>query len=139
MIQTEVEQIFEQVLSYQNSDYLQLSLTGTELANTRFANNTITQNTVQKDSGLSVTASFGQKVGQASTNRLQADGLKEVVSRAEKIAQSAVEDSEYLPPVSTQTYAKVSAYDRQTAMTSPQARAEEIQLAIQQCQPKGLN
>merc|ERR1711881_677370 len=36
------------------------------------------------------------------------------------------------------TYAKVSAYDRQTAMTSPQARAEEIQLAIQQCQPKGL-
>ena len=84
MIQTEVEQIFEQVLSYQNSDHLQLSLTGTELANTRFANNTITQNTVQKDSGLSVTASFGQKVGQASTNRLQADGLKEVVSRAEK-------------------------------------------------------
>ena len=138
MRQTEVEQIFEQVLSYQNSDHLQLSLTGTELANTRFANNTITQNTVQKDNGLSVIASFGQKVGQASTNRLQADGLKEVVSRAEKIAQSAAEDSEYLPPVSTQTYAKVSAYDHQTAMTSPQARAEKVQLAIQQCEPKGL-
>ena len=119
MIKIEVEQILEQALSYQNSDHLQLSLTGTESANTRFANNTITQNTAQKDSTLSVTAAFGQQVGHASTNRLQSEGLREVVNRAEQIARLAAEDSEYLPPVSNQTYTNVSAYDHETANSDP--------------------
>ena len=139
MERAQTEQILQQALSYQQADHLQVSLHGEVDANTRFANNTITQNTAQKDAALGVTAAFGQQVGHANTNRLDRDSLREVVQRAEQIAQSTAPDTEYLPPVGPQSYLDIDAYDHATAEVTPQARAEMIQKAIQKCEVQGLD
>ena len=86
MERQQAEHILFQTLTFKQSDHLELSLHGGIEANTRFANNTITQNTVQKNVTLHVSAAFGQKIGHASTNRLDPDSLREVVNRAEQIA-----------------------------------------------------
>lgn len=138
MERQQAQNILEQVLSYRRSEHLELSLGGSISANTRFANNVITQNTSQKDAQLSVTAAFGQKVGSASTNRLDEESLRNVVSRAEQIAQTAEPDTEYLPPVGPSEYAVIDAYDEATAEASPQTRAAAVQRSAAFCEQKSL-
>ncbi|MEC9257489.1 MAG: DNA gyrase modulator, partial [Candidatus Poribacteria bacterium] len=104
MERQQAEHILSQTLTFKQSDHLELSLHGGIEANTRFANNTITQNTVQKNVTLHVSAAFGQKIGHASTNRLDLDSLQEVVNRAEQIASHSEPDTEYLPPVAPSEY-----------------------------------
>ena len=138
MERQQAEHILSQTLSFKQSDHLELSLHGGIEANTRFANNTITQNTVQKNITLYVSAAFGQKVGHASTNRLDQDSLREVVNRAEQIALHSEPDTEYLSPATPSKYMEISAYDEVTAKTSPQVRAEIVKNAIEFCERQKL-
>ena len=138
MERQQAEHILSQTLSFKQSDHLELSLHGGIEANTRFANNTITQNTVQKNITLHVSAALGQKVGHASTNRLDQDSLREVVNRAEQIALHSEPDTEYLSPVTPSKYMEISAYDDVTAKTSPQVRAEVVKDAIKFCEQQKL-
>ena len=138
MERQQAEQILSQTLAFKQSDHLELSLHGETEANTRFANNTITQNTVQRNVTLHVSAAFGQKVGHASTNRLDPDSLQEVVSRAEQIALHTKSDTEYLPPVNPRQYIEIPAYDEITAKASPQVRAEAVKNAIEFCERQKL-
>ncbi len=138
MERQQAEQILEDALSFRQADDLELSLHGEVETNTRFANNAITQNTAQKNVTLDVTAAFGQKVGSASTNRLDADSLREVVTRAEQIALHAEPDTEYLPPVGPSEYMETPAYDEATATATPQTRAEVVQASAEFFDQHGL-
>ena len=138
MERQQAEHILSQTLTFKQSDHLELSLHGGIEANTRFANNTITQNTVQKNVTLHVSAAFGQKIGHASTNRLDPDSLREVVNRAEQIASHSEPDTEYLPPAAPSEYIEIPAYDEVTAKTSPQVRAEAVKDAIKFCERQKL-
>ncbi len=138
MERQQAEQILERTLSYRRADHLELSLGGSVSANTRFANSAITQNTSQKNAILNVTAAFGQKVGHASTNKLDTDALRDVVARAEQIAKNAEPDTEYLPPVGPSKYAEIPAYDEKTAVAIPQVRAEPVHRATKFCGRQSL-
>ncbi|HHZ93717.1 TPA: TldD/PmbA family protein [Candidatus Poribacteria bacterium] len=138
MERQQAEHVLSQTLAFRQSDHLELSLHGGTETNTRFANNTITQNTVQRNVTLHVSAAFGQKVGHASTNRLDSDSLQEVVGRAEQIATHTELDTEYLPPVDPSEYIEIPAYDEITARVSPQMRAEAVKDAIEFCERQKL-
>ncbi|HET7636854.1 MAG TPA: metallopeptidase TldD-related protein, partial [Candidatus Limnocylindria bacterium] len=63
--------------------------TARDLALTRFANSRIHQNVAQHDATLRVRLVAEDRTGVASTNRLDPDGIEEVVARAEAIRRLA--------------------------------------------------
>ena len=63
--------------------------TAHDLSLTRFANSRIHQNVTDRDASLRVRLVEGDRTGVASTNRLDAQGLREVIGRASAIREHA--------------------------------------------------
>src|SRR5579864_2959436 len=64
---------------------------------TRFANNTIHQNVADRSGYLSVRALIDGRTARASTNRLDAEGIRRVVEEAVAITRLQTPDPELLP------------------------------------------
>src|SRR5260221_14113640 len=64
---------------------------------TRFANNTIHQNVAERSGQLSLRAIIDGRTARASTNRLDAEGIRRVVEAAIAITRSQTPDAELLP------------------------------------------
>src|SRR3954451_24761478 len=69
---------------------------GEDQALTRFANNTIHQNVAEKSRHLSVRFVLDGRTARASTNRLDDDGIRDVVDEAIAITRLTEPDSELL-------------------------------------------
>jgi len=69
-----------------------------DAALTRFANSRIHQNVSEHDASLRVRVVDGGRTGVASTNRLDDQGISEVVSRAQEICRRSAPNPE-LPPL----------------------------------------
>ncbi len=104
----------------------------------RFANNQITQNIDVRRWSLSVGVAFGQKRGGATTTDLSERAIVEAVRRAEKLAELAPEDPEFLPPIGPQTYPVFVVYRPETAEAGPVRRTELAGVAIRLCRNAGL-
>jgi len=87
---------------------------------------------------VSVEAAFGQQVGRASTNRLDADALRETLAKAERIARLAPADPEYLPPLPPQQYLDVPTFRESTARSNPTDLARLTQPVVKSCAAAGL-
>ena len=138
MTENETKKILEQVLSYAKADNTEVSLSVSENASTRFSNNAITQNIAKSNFGLHVRSAWGNKVGSASTNKLDEESLRDVVTRSEMIAELSEPDPEYMPTLEPQTYRKIESYFDQTAEFTPANRAELIKNSINHCAKEGL-
>lgn len=71
--------------------------TARDFALTRFANSQIHQNVVEHDASVRVRLAKDGRTGVASTNRLDAEGLRDVVSRAAAIRDRAAVNSDAAP------------------------------------------
>lgn len=84
----------------------------------RFANNRITQNLTVSNVRVSIRVLHDNKMGRASTNRLDEASLAACCEKALQIAKNAAEDPDALPLAGSQSYQPVDSYYESTRMTS---------------------
>lgn len=127
------------IISTSSADDTFVSFRDSESGTLRFANNQVVQHVSVHAPTISVRVAYGQRVGSASTNRLDKDSLREMVRRAERFARLAPEDPEYMRPLPKQSYLDVPSYCEPTASTGPLDLAKRTGPVIDQCLKHALN
>lgn len=129
MTREQAYEIFQRVKKLSTVDEVEVLISGGRNALTRFANNTITQNVADENYEVSVRVAFDQKTARATTNRLDDEGLKNVVQAAESLTRLQEPDPDLLPMVSAADAGKAEQPNRffeQTASLGPAERAEMV-------------
>lgn len=122
-------EIFQRVKKYSTVDEVEVLISGGRNALTRFANNTVTQNVADENYEVSVRVAFDHKTARATTNRLDDEGLKNVVQAAESLTRLQEPDPDLLPMASGAEAGKGESpnrYFEQTAKLGPQERADMV-------------
>lgn len=106
--------------------------TGRDAALTRFAGSRIHQNVSEHDATLRVRAVDGDRSGVASTNRLDADGIRDVVAQAMDVCRrsAANPDGAPLPDAPSGDVDSQLGFVRATAEADPERRAEGARTVI---------
>jgi PmbA protein len=110
-----------------------------ESALTRFANNTIHQNVAERSGVLSVRAVLDGKTARATTNRLDADSIRDVVDQAIDITRLAEGDGSAMPLPTPQEYQTVDRYFDSTAEATPADRADAVAEVVNSMESQSLN
>ncbi|HLJ14053.1 MAG TPA: TldD/PmbA family protein [Bryobacteraceae bacterium] len=97
---------------------------------TRFANNTIHQNVSEEARQLSVRVVVDQRSARASTNRLDAGAIDDVVEQAIALARATEPDPDLLPLAEPAPVPVLHRFCRETAACSPEERARAVAEAI---------
>jgi predicted Zn-dependent protease len=123
-----IQSVLDQSLAASKADETEALVFGSESALTRYTHNYIHENMVEKNWQLSVRAVIGKRIGVASTNRLDAQGIADVVERATAIARLTPEDADFpgLPDDNSPTDDIAETCDEATATLSPEARADAV-------------
>jgi len=106
--------------------------TGYDSALTRFANSRIHQNVVEHDATLRMRVMQDGRTGVATTNRLDREGLREVVARATTICERATSNPDAAPLAepATAVYPPGLGYVEATASADPAIRAAAVRSVI---------
>jgi PmbA protein len=118
-------------------------IAGGEDALTRFANNAIHQNVAERTVHLSVRPVIDGRTARASTNRLDGEGIRQVVEAAIGITRLMEPDADLLPLADPADFthsadqAKVNRFFETTARATPQERAAAVAEAIRAAGEKG--
>ena len=136
--QDEIKSILDKVTSISTADETEAYVGSSRNSLTRFAENHIHQNVSQDNIYLSVTVVLGNRMGEASINKIDDDSIKRVVSDAIEIAQLSPPDEELLPRMSPQKYQEVQAYDPDIDSLTPMDRAKEVAYVVKACEKNGL-
>src|SRR5215468_6332191 len=125
--------IFDRIKKLSTADEIEAYFHGGRSALTRFANNVIHQNVADENYGVSVRTAFGGRTARASTNKLDDESLKRVVSASENLARVQEPDPDLLPMPTPQerdapnSVATVpSRHFAQTAAITPENRADAV-------------
>ncbi len=84
---SEVTTLLDRVLTHTTAEATEALYLGQDASLTRFANNQIHQNMREHDATIQVRVIDHERIGVASTNRLDEEGLRSVVQRATAIAE----------------------------------------------------
>lgn len=136
-----VLQLLHDVLGYASADQTEVTFGGVRNSLTRFANNYIHQNVNETNTSVKVRSVFGQKIGTASTNSLDAAALKEAVATAERLARLQVDDPEFksLPsPEQNPPSTDFPEPDEDTYFSDPQVRATGAGTICRRAQEAGF-
>lgn len=124
-----LDSLLDQVLARSTADETEAFISVSDSALTRYTHNSVHENVAELNRHLNVRAVFGKQIGVASTNKLDADGIAEVVARATEMAKLSPEDQDF-PGLPTDdgrpTEDLPSAYERDTAELSPDERADAV-------------
>jgi PmbA protein len=130
--------IAENAVRVSKADQCEAYLSGKSWGLTRFANSYIHQNIVEDNAELTVRAIFGKKIGKARTNQLDLESVREVVSRAEKIAKAQEEIPDFSSLPQPSKISPVKGFFKKTADTTPEERALTVKASVQQAEEKGM-
>ncbi|MEW6547041.1 MAG: metallopeptidase TldD-related protein [Bacillota bacterium] len=130
--------LLEKVLSLSPGDATEVMLYGGDSYLTRYACNYIHQNVGEHNASLTVKIRFGQKVGQATTNRLDDPSLEEVIRQAVEIARVQPDNPELPPVPEPQPVPAVDAFVPATARFSPIDRARGAREVIEIARAMGF-
>ena len=134
-----IKVLCERVLQRAGDESAEVSIVVTDKSLTRFANNSIHQNVAENNIAVTVRVFFGSCEGTASTNRLDQDGLDELVNRARMNAKNSPENPEFPGLAGPDSYEYVQAFDEITAEFSAKERAEAIRRVCQIANTEGFN
>jgi predicted Zn-dependent protease len=134
------EAVFAQVLDAARAlgvGDVEAIVAGGEEALTRFANNAIHQNVAAREATLSVRPVADGRTARASTNRLDAEGIRNVVEEAVAIARLTAPDPELQPLAEPAEYRPVDRWFEATAQVTPRERALAVKEAIRVVEGSG--
>ena len=126
------------VFARSSGDDTVVSLDDRHSGTTRFANNQVIQNVDVRRATLGVTVAFEGRQGTATTTDFTAGSVQDTVERAERLAQIAPVDPEYLPPPEPHVFADLETAKAETVAAGPPRRLEYASEAIGQCRMENL-
>lgn len=138
----EVIRLLEATLERSSSGRTEALFLGQDSALTRFANNQVHQNVREHDATVQVRVVDDERVGVASTNRLDDGGLRDVVERAAAIAQRSAPNprAAVMPdPDGGAEYDPDLGFVAATAEAGPELRAEGARAVIEAGKARGLD
>ncbi len=134
------ERVFEQVQAAARSlgvtEVEALMASGNQ-ALTRFAGNAISQNVAEQSTLVSVRPVIDGRTARASTNRLDADSIRDVVAQAVALTRLSAPDPDLLPLAAPAEYAVVRRHFEATARATPEERALAVSEAIRVVEDAG--
>ena len=133
------EEICEDVLRRAGKDPAEVLFHFENQNLTRFANNYIHQNVAERNATLIVRVLRGKRLGLATSNRLDEDGLDKLLARARANSEVSPEDPDYPGLPEPARYEAVNVFDQLTAEYSPQDRAKLVDMVCRLASEKGLN
>ena len=104
---------------------------------TRFANNTIHQNVAERSSQLSVRPVIDGRTARATTNRLDREGIRDVVAEAVAITRLNERDPDLPPLAEPAEIDGGQRYFEATAQATPEDRAQAVAEAIRAVSGEG--
>ena len=114
-------------------------VTADDSALTRFANSEIHQNVAETTITVNLRVAIGRRVGVASSDRTDAEGLRRLADRAIAIARVVEELDDWGGlPGPTEIRDVPAAYSRATADASPESRAEAVRAVIAAADAAGV-
>jgi predicted Zn-dependent protease len=131
--QDEAARIFDRILRHATADEVEVLFFGGCSTLTRFANNTIHQNVEEENYAVSVRTVFGGRTARATTNKLDDEGLRRVVSASETLARVQHPDEDLLPlPAAAESPETPgpSRHFEETARTTPDQRAASVKKIV---------
>jgi predicted Zn-dependent protease len=137
--QDQARDLGQQVLKRCGKDPAEVVIIHKDHALTRFANNTIHQNVAELNNTVYLRLMQGKRKGMASSNRLDAAALDELVAHARANAAASSEDPDFPGFAEASSYLPVPANDQDTANLSPEARADSVAVVCRLADEKGLN
>jgi PmbA protein len=149
--------IFDRIRRLSTADETEVLFSGGRFALTRFANNTIHQNVAEENHTVSVRTVFGGRTARASTNKLDENGLRQVVESSEALARVQHPDPDLLPmpdareaagsalrlrsgqaPEGVRATQVPSRHFEETAAITPQLRADGVRKIVEVAQKHKL-
>jgi predicted Zn-dependent protease len=98
-----------------------------DTALTRFANSQIHQNVASKRGGVAIKVVIGKKIGTLRVNTLEEKQIKDAVKRVVEIAKVTPPNSDFKSLPESEKWASIkNAFDSETAICSPDYRAERV-------------
>lgn len=134
------DELFEQVLAAARSHgvtEVEAIVTESDAALTRFANNAIHQNVAEHTRHLSVRAVIDRRTARATTNRLDAGGIRDVVEQAIAITRLTEPDPDLLPLAEPPPCERRDRFAEDTAAATPEHRAWAVAQAIREVEARG--
>jgi PmbA protein len=128
----DIEELLDAALVYSTAEQTEVLYFGVDSALTRFANSQIHQNVREHDRSVQVRVIDRQRVGVASTNRLDSGGLREVVQSAISIAERSAPNPQaaVLPSATGGQPDEGAGFVAATAEADPQQRAAGARAVI---------
>ena len=136
----DVDALLDRALAHSTAQHTEALVISQDLALTRFATNRIHQNVREHDANLQVRVIDDDRIGVASTNRLDEEGIRDVVERAAAIAARSAPNprAAVLPEPDGRTHDPELGYVAATAEADPQRRAEGARAVIAAGEAKDL-
>jgi predicted Zn-dependent protease len=106
---------------------------------TRFANSEIHQNVAETNGTINLRVAIGKRVGVASSNRTDGDGLRRLAETAVAIARNSAELDDWAGlPSPTPVHEVSGAWAESTAAATPEQRAEGVRAVIAAADSAGV-
>jgi len=140
MTKAEAERLFSQAADAARArgvGEIEAIVTAEISALTRFANNTIHQNVAERMVQLSVRPVIDGRTARATTNRIDADGIRAVVDEAIAITRLTAPDPDLLPMADGAPYSEIARRFEATAHATPSERAQAVAQAIRVVESEG--
>jgi len=121
------------------ADEVEAVVSADEARLTRFANSEIHQNVAEIDESLNLRVAIGRRVGVASSNRLDDEGLRRLAETAVAIARNSAELDDWAGlPEPTPISEIPAAWSDGTAGSTPEQRAEAVRAVIAAADAAGV-
>ena len=133
-----VEEILGEAITASEADETEVIFNATESSLTRFSENRIHQNVMELNAGVIVRAAEGKRVGVASTNVIDENGIKKVVRQALEVARAQGEKEDYYGLPEPTPVEKVNGFDPTTAECNPDTRASAVGKVISAAKTGGM-
>ena len=137
----EIDTLLDRALSHARAPHAEALYLGEDSALTRFANNRIHQNVCEHDATLQVRLIDDDRIGVASTNRLDEGGIRDLVERAAAIVERSAPNprAAILAEPDGRAHDPDLGFVSATADASPDRRAEGARAVIAAGEAKGLD
>lgn len=120
-------------------DQAEVLYLGEDSSLTRFANSEIHQNVAESNASVNVRMVFGTRVGVASTNRLDDEGLRRVAAAAERLTRVQAPNPNFRSlPEAAPIEPAADAFAASTAASTPEQRAEGARAVIGAAEALGV-
>jgi predicted Zn-dependent protease len=131
-----VKALADTALRASSADQTEVVFWGTDQQLTRFANNTIHQHVAEEGAELSVRVVLGKRIGVAAGNRLDAQGIEEIVERALAVARLQPENPDFRSLPEPMPWERAEGFSPATHGATPDFRAAGVAAIVGQARAR---